>query len=256
MRSFDRSMPEEINRVLADHVSTLLFCPSKTAVKNLHKEGVKKNVFQVGDNMLDILFQNLRRAKRSPILGNLGIVPGHFLLITIHRASNTDTPERLRSIFSALSGIDEKMVFPVHPRTRVALKKNGLDRLLQKQPNILLIDPVGYTDMIALMRGSRMVLTDSGGVQKEAFSLKKPCITLRTTTEWTETVSAGWNKLVGWDAAKIRNAVRNWNPASSHQYHYGKGAASHKIAKIIFRFLASQKNHPQRAQRKTKLRTL
>jgi UDP-N-acetylglucosamine 2-epimerase len=209
LRSFNKRMPEEINRVLTDHVSDILFCPTQTAVENLKNEGITKGVYLVGDVMFDALvhFSKISDMK-SNILERLNIKPKEYYLATIHRAENTDNYERLKNILTAFSKMDEMVVFPIHPRTRKMINYYGLGDLLENN-NVKVIDPVGYLDMLKLEKNAKAILTDSGGVQKEAFWLKVPCITLRDETEWIETVNLGWNRLVGSNVEKILEAVRD-----------------------------------------------
>jgi len=209
LRSFNKRMPEEINRVLTDHVSDILFCPTQTAVENLKNEGITKGVYLVGDVMFDALlhFSKISDMK-SNILERLNIKPKEYYLATIHRAENTDNYERLKNILTSFSKLDKIVVFPIHPRTKKMINYHGLDDLIGKG-NIKVIDPVGYLDMLNLEKNAKAILTDSGGVQKEAFWLKIPCITLRDETEWIETVNLGWNRLVGSNVEKILEAVRD-----------------------------------------------
>jgi UDP-N-acetylglucosamine 2-epimerase (non-hydrolysing) len=232
LRSFDRHMPEEINRVVADHVSDLLFCPTTTSVENLKNEGVTNGVYVVGDVMVDALHYNQKIVKESPgICERLGLSKGRYLLMTIHRPSNTDHKENMRSIIRALRRSGKTIVFPVHPRTRKYLKEYGL---WDEMPgSILCIDPVGYLDMLRLLSGAEKVLTDSGGVQKEAYITGVPCITLRENTEWVETVQNGWNILVGADEEKIYSAIQSFTPVSRQRDVFGSGDASKRIAEVI-----------------------
>lgn len=208
LRSFNRRMPEEINRVLTDHISTLLFCPTETAVGNLAAEGITRGVHLVGDVMLDALLDAKERAQaKSTILDQLGLVEKQYLLATVHRAENTDDPQRLRAIMTALSQLaeTETVIFPVHPRTEKALVGLGLLPMDVLRPPISafsfplsalrFIAPLGYLDMVRLSASARVILTDSGGLQKEAFWLGTPCVTLRNETEWVETVRSGGNRL-------------------------------------------------------------
>lgn len=231
LRSFNRQMPEEINRVVADHLSTLLLCPSDTAVNNLAVEGITKNVHQVGDVMLDILnwAQERARAKPQEILQRLGVKKKSYLLATVHRSENTNDLLQLSRILSAFNSLDEPMVFPVHPRTRKVLK----DANCQLKSHIQLIDPVSYLDMMTLATSARLVLTDSGGLQKEAYWLGVPCLTLRDETEWVETIESGWNSLVGSDSEKISHAVHSFAPANSRPSLYGDGFASAKCVDLL-----------------------
>ncbi|AAL80918.1 UDP-N-acetylglucosamine 2-epimerase (non-hydrolyzing) [Pyrococcus furiosus DSM 3638] len=235
LRSFDKSMPEEINRILTDHVSDYLFAPTETAVKNLYNEGIRNGVYLTGDVMLDALLYNVKIAERcSEILNKLGLKPKEFCLATVHRAENTDNLERLKNIIDAFVECKETIVFPVHPRTEKVLKAYGLYDSLKKAENVILIKPVGYLDMLMLEKNAKKILTDSGGVQKEAYFLKVPCITLRERTEWVETVEDGWNVLVGADKEKILRAVREFEPSGeTYTYKFGDGRASEKIAEVI-----------------------
>lgn len=232
-RSYDRSMPEEVNRVVTDHLSTLLFCPTARTVDNLAREGITVGVHQVGDVMLDLLSEQLPEVEsRSKALQAFNLTPGGFLVATIHRAANTDQPDRLAAILKVMEVLEETVVFPVHPRTRKAIE--GLGRPLN--PLVRLIEPVGYVDMMVLIRNARMVLTDSGGVQKEAFFLATPCLTLRETTEWVETVEAGWNRLVGVDRDSILNALHSWKPTGMPPDEFlGNGQAAERIVEILGR---------------------
>lgn len=226
LRSFNRAMPEEINRVVADHLSDLLFCPSQTAVGNLAAEGISRGVHLVGDVMADALAFAVERSQgRSQILQRLGLAAKKYLLVTVHRAENTDDHDRLVNILAALNALSETVVFPVHPRTRLVIEK--MDYALQD--HVLLSEPVGYLDMVQLEKSARMVLTDSGGIQKEAYWLSVPCITLRDETEWMETVQAGWNVLVGAKTDAIVRAVRSFAPPATHEPLYGDAKTSERI---------------------------
>jgi len=206
LRSFDKEMPEEINRVLTDHVSDYLFAPTKTAVKNLRNEGIRSGVYLTGDVMYDALLDSIKIArKNSKVLDRLGLKPKEYLLATVHRAENTDNQKNLENIIKAFIESDELIVFPAHPRTQKYLKAYGLVKKIKNASNIILIPPMSYLDMLILEANAKKILTDSGGVQKEAYFLKVPCITLRERTEWVETVEDGWNVLVGADKEKIIN---------------------------------------------------
>jgi UDP-N-acetylglucosamine 2-epimerase (non-hydrolysing) len=222
VRSNDMTMPEEVNRVLVDHCSTLLFCPTKNAVTNLAKEGIVDGVYLTGDVMVDTLLST--DITNSDILARLELDTKDYFLATIHRQSNTDNLDNLTSILSALEESNEPIIFPVHPRTRKALEDFYSE-------NVMLINPLGYIDFLQLMAGAKKVLTDSGGVQKEAYLLGVPCITLRDTTEWVETL--GWNILVGADRAKILDAIRHFSPSGSRSNIFGNGDASTKICTIL-----------------------
>lgn len=234
LRSFDRSMPEEINRVLADRISALLFSPTKTAVANLKKEGITNGVHLTGDVMYDALLHNIKIAEKSKILEQFNIEPKKYLLVTVHRQSNTDNAENLSNILEALSGIEEKVIFPIHPRTTKFIKIHGLKRKIKG--NIILSKPIGYLDFLWLEKNAKKILTDSGGIQKEAYILKVPCITLRRNTEWIETVEDGWNVLVGANKEKIIENVNEFAPKSKQRNIFGDGKASKRIVDIITSF--------------------
>lgn len=228
LRSWNRAMPEEINRVLTDHVADILLCPSETAVANLRGEGVTRGVHLVGDVMAEALAYACERAGSAPPPGVDGDAP--YYLATVHRAENTDDPARLARVLAALGALDRPVIFPVHPRTRLAIKAAGLEL----PPAVRPIDPVGYLDMARLERGARAILTDSGGVQKEAYWLGVPCVTLREETEWVETVAAGWNVLAGTDTARIVAAVASAlaHPAERPDIYRGDGAPARCVAAI------------------------
>jgi len=231
LRSFNRQMPEEHNRVLTDHCADLLFCPTQSAVENLAREGIQKGVHLVGDTMYDALlkFSNIAEQK-SNILTTLGLKPKDYLLATIHRAYNTDRPEVLSSLLFAFQQVDDIIIFPIHPRTLHAVNAAHLTI----PDNIRVINPVGYLDMLVLEKNARIILTDSGGMQKEAYFFGVPCLTLRSETEWVETVESGWNYLVGTDSAPIINAVQNhaW-PKFAATQSFGDGQAGGKIVSIL-----------------------
>lgn len=221
LRSFNRRMPEEVNRVVADHLSNLLLCPSETAVKNLAAEGITRNVHLVGDVMLDILNWAKQRTatQGAGVLRRFGIERGDYLLATVHRSENTDDPARLAGILGAFDWLKETIVFPAHPRTRKAIAALGVRLPAQ----VRVIDPVGYMEMVALVESARLVLTDSGGLQKEAYWLGVPCVTLREETEWVETVAAGWNVLVGSVADDILEAANSFAVPAIRPPLYGHG---------------------------------
>jgi UDP-N-acetylglucosamine 2-epimerase len=191
LRSFNKKMPEEINRVLTDHLSHLLFCPTQTAVENLRREGIEKGLHLVGDVMYDAVLLYLDLAeKKSEIMERLGLKPKSYALVTVHRAENTDQPERLRAIFDGLERVAEEglsVILPLHPRTR-----KQLNALSIHPKEVQVLDPVSYLDMLVLEKNARVILSDSGGVQKETFFFRVPCVTLREETEWVETVETGW----------------------------------------------------------------
>lgn len=232
LRNYSLDMPEEVNRVLTDRISRLLFCPTKTAVENLKKEGIAEGVYLVGDVMYDIFLESQKFLNKRRILSKLNLKPKEYLLLTIHRQENTDNLENLKSILSALIESEKKIVFPIHPRTKKALKmiKNFRIKDFKK---FLFINPLSYLDMLTLEKNAEKILTDSGGVQKEAYWLKVPCITLRDKTEWVETVKDGWNILVGINKEKIIKAIRNFNPKGKQHKYFGKGDTAKKIIKML-----------------------
>lgn len=235
LRSFNMKMPEEINRILTDRISNYLFCPTQTAVNNLMKEGYPFEGMQLeltGDVMQDAaLYYAKHSAEKSKIIRQLGL--NEFILCTLHRAENTDDPHRLKSILNGLEHIHSttKVVIPIHPRTRKVIEKHGI------QTSLLLIDPVGYFDMLELLKHCTMVLTDSGGLQKEAFFFHRPCVTLREETEWVELIEGGFNILAGSDAEKIYHAYQKMQHTSIDFAVdlYGGGKAAEKIVDCLNR---------------------
>jgi UDP-N-acetylglucosamine 2-epimerase len=238
LRSFNREMPEEHNRVLIDHCADLLFCPTKTAVHNLSAEGIRRGIHLVGDTMYDAVLHFSDIAKhRSTILDCLKLEPKEYLLATIHRPSNTDSPKRLQEILRALVHIQTPVIFPIHPRTRkrIAEIETGIDSDIKKSL-LRIIDAVGYLDMLVLEQNARLILTDSGGIQKEAFFFKVPCVTLRTETEWVETVESGWNVLAGSEYSSILEKVNIMQTRrGKNNLFFGSGDASSKILEVIQR---------------------
>jgi UDP-N-acetylglucosamine 2-epimerase len=231
LRSYNRSMPEEINRVLTDHISDLLFCPTKNAVLNLKKEDLTEGVHLVGDVMYDVALKYRGLASDKKTYERFGLKSNEYILVTMHRPSNTDREENLRNITNALIECGAPVIFPVHPRTMKFLKQYGLYNSLEKK--IILIKPVDYLDFINLLLNCKKIVTDSGGVQKEAYFFEKPCITLRSETEWVETVKDGWNVLVGADAKRIINAIQEFKPKGKRGDHYGQGQTVRQIIKIL-----------------------
>jgi UDP-GlcNAc3NAcA epimerase len=230
LRSYNRTMPEEINRVVTDHLSELLFCPTQAAVHNLEQEGINEGVHLVGDVMYDALLHNLSLAReRSTVLADLDLEPGAYALATVHRATNTDDPANMGAILSAFGALPTQVILPLHPRTRKLLAEFSL----AAPANVALIEPVGYLDMLVLEQNAGCILTDSGGIQKEAYLLGVRCITLRDETEWVETVAAGWNTLVGADQEKIEMAYRNWIPSGERPALYGEGHAAEAICEVL-----------------------
>lgn len=238
LRSYNRCMPEEHNRILADHCADLLFCPTQTAVGNLKTEGIVKNVHWVGDTMYDsVLMYTQLAQERSDILKRLALSPGSYSLVTVHRAYNTDDPDNLGSIVKALCDSEDQFVFPIHPRTRKQLISFGLMDRLSENKNMIMCDPLGYLDMLQLQQNARLILTDSGGMQKEAYFLGVPCITLRPETEWVETVQAGWNVIVSANSDLIRSLINEYDPSClSRPMTFGDGKAGRKIVEIVSGF--------------------
>lgn len=232
LRSFNRRMPEEINRVMTDHLSTLLFCPTPIAIANLEREGVTEGVHTAGDVMYDaaVLFGELA----DPAFpASLGIGDSDFLIATVHRAENTDDPKRLEGIFRALHHLanERPLVLPLHPRTAKAVAANDLGDLLEP---LHVLEPVSFLEMVALLQAAAVVLTDSGGVQKEAYFHRTPCVTLRDETEWVETIDAGWNVLAGADTDTILKAAANAGPGSRNIPEYGDGkSADFMVARLV-----------------------
>ncbi len=240
VRSYNRRMPEEINRVLTDHASDILFAPTENAVINLEKEGIKKGVYLVGDVMVDSLLHNIKIAeKKSRILEKLNLREKEYMLVTVHRPENTDSKENLKAIVEALVESGGKIIFPAHLRTIRALKQYDLYTYLNDAENVILTKPVGYLEMLVLEKNAKKILTDSGGIQKEAYIFKVPCITMRSTTEWIETVEDGWNILVGSDKKRIMDAIKNFEPESeSHLSRFGNGKCAEKIVFVLERRMA------------------
>ncbi|MBX3395806.1 MAG: UDP-N-acetylglucosamine 2-epimerase (non-hydrolyzing) [Phycisphaerae bacterium] len=234
LRSFDKSMPEEVNRVVTDHLSDLLFCPTQASVRNLAREGITTGVHQVGDVMHDsVLFHVAHAERTSRIREQLGLSAKQYFLATVHRACNTDDPAKLNAILSALSALPLPVVLPLHPRTRQIMN----DRGITASGAVRITEPLPYHDILALEKNARAIMTDSGGMQKEAYFFRVPCITLREETEWVELVAAGANRLAGSDAARIAEAVEwamSWRPAlTSAADVYGDGSAASRIVEIL-----------------------
>jgi UDP-N-acetylglucosamine 2-epimerase (non-hydrolysing)/UDP-GlcNAc3NAcA epimerase len=230
MRSYDRSMPEELNRVLTDHAASLLLCSSPAAADTLRAEHVVGEVVTVGDVMVDV-FQLLAPRSDGAVLERLGVAHGGYVLATAHRAGNVDDPARLRALVGVLTGVPGPLVLPLHPRTRARLDAAGL---LGELDGVIVAPPLGYLEFTALLIGARAVLTDSGGVQKEAYLAGVPCITMRDSTEWRETVDAGWNVLVDLDASATRAALERGVP-SERPPLYGDGRAGERVVEALLR---------------------
>ncbi|MWV40041.1 UDP-N-acetylglucosamine 2-epimerase (non-hydrolyzing) [Natrialba sp. INN-245] len=232
LRSYNRDMPEEINRVLTDHASDLLFPPSESAAATLAEEGITERVHVVGDVMYDsILWAREVAAEESEVLDDLGVSEGEFVLSTVHRANNTDEPDRLESILDGISAAPLPVVLPVHPRTENKLQEHGLWERARSELEV--IDPVGYLDFVRLLDAAERVATDSGGVQKEAFYLDTICVTMRDETEWIETVESDWNVLVGADHEAIEKELSTNRYLEEKPSPYGDGSAAEEIVTVI-----------------------
>ena len=245
LRSFNRAMPEELNRVVADHVSTLLCCPTATAVANLHREGFEcgerdggRWVANVGDVMLDVLLHYRARAEQaSDVVERLGLRSGAYAVLTIHRAENTQSIERLRLLLDPVARLSRELpvVFVVHPRTAALMQSAGEHDRLARERGLVLAPPLGYLDFLRLQAHAHVILTDSGGIQKEAFFLGVPCVTLRDETEWPETVAAGGNRLAGTQPADLREALEASRPSSSDLHAFGDGCAAERVVALLQR---------------------
>lgn len=254
LRSYNRRMPEEVNRLVADHLSSILLCPTPVAVENLRNEGVvdgseldtdprrfpfeyRRKVELTGDVMYDaFLFNKKTAAEKSTIVKDQGLIKGSYYLATIHRQENTDDPARLGAVFKALAALAAEanpIIAPLHPRTKKALEQHKIAGIQNRY--IKIISPVSYMDMIALEAGARVILTDSGGMQKEAYFVRVPCVTLRNETEWVETVDAGWNRVAGTDPDRIIQFAREAQPGKGVLL-YGNGRASESIIQTLFRY--------------------
>ena len=251
LRSFNRQMPEEHNRVLTDHCSDLLFCPTRTALENLRGEGLSRGAVWVGDVMYDAILQYRSQAKRSTILARYGLLPQRYYLATLHRPVNTDDPRRLKHILAALDALEAPVILPLHPRTHTCILEHSLvdpgrleattgQHAAQAAPGLLLVPPASYLEMLQLEQQACAILTDSGGVQKEACCLAVPCVTLRSETEWPETLAGGWNQLI--DAnhpalAQLLDTALNTAPqTAAPEAYFGDGTASQKIAACLQSF--------------------
>lgn len=245
LRSFNMKMPEEVNRILTDRISTMLFCPTEAAVNNLENEGFRMSnyhkIVNVGDVMYDaaLFYSEMSESKKS-IVEKLGVSAEHFILVTSHRAENTDHKNRMNVIVSGLLNLSEKhkVVFPLHPRTQKVLESNGLMNSLKRADNIKLIEPVGFLEMVQLLKKCKIVITDSGGVQKEAYFHGKQCLTLRDETEWIETIESGWNRLLSpFTTDKLTNIVTDMMLESSGKdvVLYGEGNAAERIVDFLKR---------------------
>jgi len=235
LRSFKKAMPEEINRILTDHCADLLFCPTTTAVSNLAQEGIFQGVHHVGDVMYDaLLFYTADSEKHTIVFDRLTLSSGQYFLVTIHRAENTDTPERLTAIIEALCTAPARVVMPLHPRTRDIIAGSPLEQKLRQASHIDVIEPIGYIEMLYLEKHARAIVTDSGGIQKEAYLFGVPCITLRDETEWIETIEVGANILAGARKERIIEAMEDFTlKGKTLPPFYGNGTASEKITELL-----------------------
>jgi UDP-GlcNAc3NAcA epimerase len=233
MRSFDRSMPEELNRVLTDHASALLLCSTEVAMTNLRHEAVAGRAELVGDVMVDVATAIQPRAReRTDLVRARGLEPGGYLLATAHRAGNVDDPERLARLVDVLTGLPLPVVLPLHPRTDARLRAAGLRDRLEQAPGVTLTEPLGYFELTALLCQARAAVTDSGGLQKEAYLAGVPCVTLRPNTEWTETVELGWNVLADLDLDRVLAALERKPPATAPPV-YGDGHAGARVVAAL-----------------------
>ncbi|WP_421663836.1 non-hydrolyzing UDP-N-acetylglucosamine 2-epimerase [Lysinibacillus telephonicus] len=233
LRSFNKLMPEELNRIVTDHVSNILFTPTEIAVRNLRNEGITDGVYNVGDVMYDAVIYNMDLAEKKYKLEDFQLYKQQYYLGTIHRAENTDSKEQLTAILKAFSDVKENVYLPLHPRTKQKIKQYNLESLIEQAKHIHIVEPVSYLEMLLLEKNAKGIITDSGGVQKEAYFMKVPCITLRDQTEWTETVECGWNKLANPlkdDLVSILHSIQNGNAIENL---YGDGYASVKITEIL-----------------------
>jgi UDP-GlcNAc3NAcA epimerase len=233
LRSFNRSMPEEVNRVVADHVSALLLCPTRAAVENLAAEGITSGVELVGDVMLDAARRHAEHLSPDAVLARFGLETGGYYLATVHRAGNSDDPARLGAIVRAFLRLDRPVLWPVHPRTRKNLAAFGLEDAVASAAGVIAADPLPYGESVAALRAAAVLLTDSGGMQKEAYFFGVPCVTLRDETEWVETVELGWNVLAGADEERILAAVAPRRMPETRPDVYGDGHAAEAVVRAM-----------------------
>lgn len=241
LRSFNKKMPEEINRVMTDHVSSLLFAPTNIAIENLKKESINDGVYQIGDVMYDAVLYNTEIAEKEHSLREFGLSSKDYILGTIHRAENTDDREKMNAIVDAFIHLDKKVFLPLHPRTRKKLNEYQLLDKLKKATNIILTEPISYLEMLLLEKHALAIVTDSGGVQKEAYFAKVPCFTLREETEWVETVDSGWNTLVNPLKENLTEIINAFQTTDYKKNLYGDGKAGKKMTEIIKEFFSRKK---------------
>ncbi|RLJ90663.1 non-hydrolyzing UDP-N-acetylglucosamine 2-epimerase [Planococcus citreus] len=233
LRSYNKKMPEELNRILTDHISTLLFTPTENAGDNLKREGIEEGVHQVGDVMYDAVKFNIGLAEEKYKLDDFALEEKGYILGTIHRADNTDNPERLRAILEAFSEVKEIIYLPLHPRTKKMIENSGFQSIVEQSENIRIVEPISYLEMLFLEKNAKAIVTDSGGVQKEAYFAKVPCLTLRDQTEWVETIETGWNQLVNPLEENLSVKISNLTVGEPIENLYGDGQAAQKITSII-----------------------
>ena len=231
LRSFNRTMPEEINRVVADHLATLLFAPTARAAENLEREGITENVQVVGDLMVDLALETARTLPQRPdVLVRLGIEPRQYAVATVHRAGNTENPSAFERIMAGLRQLDFPVILAAHPRIKEQLARSVSSG---SSGNVTICDPLSYAELIALQLHARVVVTDSGGMQKEAYVLGTPCVTLRRETEWTETLTDGWNMLAGQDPSAIVSMAHRTKPDTAPRPFYGHGRSAFDMSRIL-----------------------
>ena len=237
LREWNKQIPEEINKLLTDAVTDLYFCPTETGVKNLASQGIIKGVFNVGDIGIDLIFNNEKRI--NAVINKLNIeIQKPYFFVTCHRAANTDNVENLKEILSTFQEIQENIIFPLHPRTRKVIERENLSHFLE-QPNIKVIEPIGFWETQFLIKNAKMCLTDSGGVIKEAYFHRVPAIIIDAQTEWIETVQEGWNIVTGANKTKILDAIKHWQRPTIHTQALGNGTAARKIIEIIQKYFYS-----------------
>lgn len=240
LRSYDRRMPEEINRVVTDTLSSMLFCPTVTAVNNLKQEGRTEGVYHVGDIMYDaVLFYTEAAKQRSEILERLGLMDKSYVLATVHRNFNTDDPVRLKTILQAFQESEESIIIPLHPRTRKRIVEFGLEEKLQSS-NIIITEPLGYLDMLRLQSGAKVIVTDSGGVQKEAYFNGVPSVILRENTEWVELIEMGWGSLASMESEAIVQAIQCAETGRIDEPPFGNGDSGIKITERVMNYFSMQ----------------
>ena len=233
LRSYNKSMPEEQNRILTDNLSDLLFVPSEVAEKNLHKEGISEGIYNVGDVMMDAVLYNSELAESQYNLSEYNLTSKEYILGTIHRAENTNDIEKLTAILNSFAKLEETVYLPLHPRTKKLISDYNINEIVDSSNNIKIVEPISYLEMLLLEKNAYAIVTDSGGVQKEAYFAKVPCITLRDQTEWTETIELGWNRLLNPLQEDLSLALDNISKGKDVFDAYGDGTAADKIVKLI-----------------------